>query len=571
MNWCKFFPFLAWPRPTSEALRKDVWAGISVGFVLIPQSLAYATLAGMPPETGLYAALIPAVIGILWGSSPLLAVGPVALTSLLTFASLQPMANPASAHWVQLAIWLAIYAGLIQFFLGALKLGAIANFVSYPVIAGFINAAALIIIFSQLPALVGLPSNFDAGWPAQVASNFHDDPARLLQTATFGIGAVVFLIFQKRLFPRIPGVLVVCVAGIIVSLMINYERHAADIVGVIPEGLPSIGRLPALDLVQHRALLPAAVIVALISFTEAMSSCRVLARKRGERWDENQELIGQGLAKIASGFSGAFPVSGSFSRSALNAYVGATSGWSTLFAAGCVMACLLWATQLLYYLPRAVLAAIIIVPVIGLIDFGVFRKIYRISNIDGLVAAVTFGVTLASVPYLHWGVFAGFVVSLLCFLYRRSRPRIIEVSIHADGTLRDRHLHLLEPISPDVLAVRIDAAITYITAPVLERFVSDSIAHMPEVGTVLLCLSSANDIDATGVEMLKHMYTNLDDIDVRLRLSGVKKQVMEVLERTSILGDLGEGAVFATDREAIARLVSDDGSLSTDFPARSAS
>ncbi|MEO8249387.1 MAG: SulP family inorganic anion transporter, partial [Burkholderiales bacterium] len=295
MIWRRLFPFLFWPRPTMQALRKDAWAGISVGLVLVPQALAYATLAGMPPETGLYAALIPSVIGVLWGSSPLLAVGPVALTSLLTFASLQPLATPGSAEWVQLAIWLAIYSGLIQFALGATRLGAVANFVSFPVVSGFINAAALIIMFSQLPALLGLPAHLDMNWFSSVSASLHDSPRAMALTAAFGVGSLVFLMLQKRLAPRWPGVLMVSMIGIGLSALIGYGHAGAAVVGEVPGGLPPLALPPSIGFAQHRALLPAAIIIALISFTEAMSSCRTLARGRNERWDENQELIGQGL------------------------------------------------------------------------------------------------------------------------------------------------------------------------------------------------------------------------------------------------------------------------------------
>ncbi len=554
MRWQKLFPFLAWPRLTVAALGKDAWAGLSVGLVLIPQSLAYATLAGMPPETGLYAALLPALVGILWGSSPLLAVGPVALTSLLTFASIQPLAPVSSVLWVQMAIWLAVYAGLMQCMLGAFRLGAIANFVSLPVISGFINAAAVIIIVSQVPALLGLPTRFDADWLGLAGSRLQDDAPRVASVAVFGLGALVFLVAQKRLAPRWPGVLIVCAAGITASMLTGLGRNVADVVGVVPRGLPLMYLPPALEWSQHRALLPAAMIIALISFTEAMSSCRTLSRKCGQPWDENQELIGQGLAKIASGLCGGFPVSGSFSRSALNLYVGAKSGWSTLFACACVVACLLWATPLLYFLPRAVLAAIIIVPVVGLLDLAVFGRLYRISRVDGALALLTFAVTLISVPYLHWGVFAGFFLSLICFLYRRARPRIIEVGLHADGTLRDCTVHALAAIAPHVIAVRMDAAITYITAPVLERFVMDRVAREHDLQAVLLCLSAANDIDATGVEMLRQLQANLHERGVALKFSGIKKQVAEVLRKTMILESAGRANVFATDRDAAAAL-----------------
>lgn len=563
----RLFPFLVWPRPTLQAVRKDAWAGLSVGLVLVPQALAYATLAGMPPATGLYAALLPSVVGVLWGSSPLLAVGPVALTSLLTFASLQPLATPGSAEWVQLAIWLTIYSGLMQFALGALRLGAVANFVSYPVISGFINAAALIIIFSQLPALLGLPAHFDLGWFARTAALMHDAPMQLALTAAFGIGALVFLIVQKRLAPRLPGVLLVCLIGIGLSALVGYAAHGAAVVGPVPGGLPPLALPPAIGFAQHRALLPAAIIVALISFTEAMSSCRVLARGRNERWDENQELIGQGLAKITSGFSGAFPVSGSFSRSALNAYVGATSAWSTLFSAACVLVALAWLTGYLYHLPKAVLAAIIIVPVYGLLDVQVFKKLWRASRNDGIIAALTFAVTLASVPYLHWGVFTGFVVSLFFYLYRRARPRIVELGAHPDGTLRARSVFDLPPLAEGVFAVRMDAAISYISAPVLERFILDHVQRTRGLELVLLSCAPVNDIDATGLDMLQQLRRNLGGQGIELKLAGLKKQVRDAFERSGLSTEFGAHAFYETEQSAIAALLR-RGSPSAPPPSR---
>ncbi|MBF5056145.1 high affinity sulfate transporter [Alcanivorax sp. 521-1] len=552
--WTRLLPFLSWPRPTRHSLRQDAFAGVTVGLVLVPQALAYATLAGMPPVTGLYAALLPGVIGILWGSSPLLAVGPVALTSLLTFAALSPMATPESGEWVTLAIWLAIYAGVIQFLLGALRLGVIANFVSNAVITGFLNAAALIILVTQLPALLGLGGGgFGAALAALGGHLSHPDPA-WLWTLAFGPGAVLLLFLQKRWWPRLPGVLVVCVLGILVSAVLGYAGFGGDVVGKVPAGLPALQWPGSLTLEQHRALLPAALIIALISFTEAMSSARALPSPDGRLWDQNQELVGQGLAKIASGLSGAFPVSGSFSRTALNRYVGATSGWSALFAALCTLLCLLFLTGYLQHLPRAVLAAIIMVPVFGLINPMAFARLWRASLDDGLVGIATFVVTLVSVPYLHWGVFTGFVLAMLFFLYRRAHPRLIELGLHPAGTLRDRRLHDLPPLAPGVLSLRLDASLTYLTAPLLDRFVRLRLRDEPDIRVVLICASAMNAMDATGAETLERLHRDLAGRGVRLAFSGVKKQVRDVMEHTGLLARLGEDNLFVNNREAIEAL-----------------
>lgn len=534
-------------------------AGLTVGLVLIPQALAYAALAGMPPVTGLYAGLLPSIVGALWGSSSLLAVGPVALTSLLTFAALQPLAVPGSAEWVSLAIWLAFYSGLVQFVLGILRLGIIANFVSNAVIAGFINAAALIILVSQLPALVGLPSEFDSQWLADAAQRLEEAPLLVAATAAFGIGALAVLLLQRKLMPSVPGVLVVAVAGLAVSAAAGYADAGGTVVGAVPAGLPELVWPPSVSFAQHRALIPAAIIIALISFTEAMASCRTLSSQRNEAWNKDQELVGQGLAKIASGISGSFPVSGSFSRSALNAYVGAQSGYSTLFAAACMLACLLWFTDYLYYLPRAVLAAIIIVPVLGLIHLRIFRNLWRTSRHDGIVAVATFASTLLSVPNLYWGVFAGFALSGLLFVVRRARPRIVELGLHDAGTLRDRATHNLPPVAPGVLAVRMDASLIYITAPILERFIRERLRKDPKLHTVLLCASPINEIDSTGVDVLRQLHDELSLSGKRLYLSGVKKQVREVMARTGLLTILGEDAMFPNNREAIKYFVEQSG------------
>lgn len=546
----RFFPFLHWPRPTPGSLRQDIWAGITVGLVLVPQAVAYAALAGMPAQTGLYAALLPAVIGILWGSAPLLGVGPVALTSLLTFGSLAPLAQPGSATWVALAIWLALYAGVIQFLLGAFRLGRIASLVSQPVMTGFINAAAIIIIVSQLPALTGL----EADGLGALARQLREGGWQMLPTLGFGLASLALLALFRRLWPAFPGVLAVCVLGIAAAILLDHESLGVAVVGVIPAGLPALTLPPAIPLASHQELWPAALVLALISFTEAMTSCRALSRKRNEPWDENQELIGQGMAKVAAGFTGAFPVSGSFSRSALNLYAGAQSAWATLVATLCVLLSLLFLTDLIRYLPRAVLAAMIMMPVFSLLDLRALRRLFAVSRLDGTVALVTFLVTLFSVPRLHWGVVAGVVLTMGAFLYRRTEPRIIEVSLHADGTLRDRARFNLPPLAPDLLAVRIDAALNFLTSAALLRFIGDRCRGEDRPARVLLCASGINDIDTTGTDALAQLHASLRADGIALHLCSVKKQVMEVLERAGFVETLGAGRIFPTDAAAVAAL-----------------
>lgn len=540
-------------------LRADAWAGISVGLIMIPQAIAYATLAGMPPETGLYAALVPSVIGILFGSSPLLSVGPVALTSMLVFGSLSTMSTPGSPHWVTLAIWMAIYSGLVQLALGAFSLGRIANLVSQPVLTGFINAAAVLIIASQLPALLGL--ELQGNWNVILQQALQSDAVRL--SSAMGLGCVLALILFKRYLPRWPGILIVTVLAIIASMLAGYQEAGGAVVGRVPSGLPLPSWPEAISFERHQELWPAALVVALISFTEAMTSCRVIARRRKELWDEDQELIGQGLAKISSGLFGAFPVSGSFSRSALNLYAGAVSGWSTLFSVLCVAGGLLFLVEWVAHLPRAALAAMIIVPVFGLIDLAGMRKLLSLSRDDAAVALVTFGVTLFSAPRLHWGVFAGVGLSMGSYLYRHTRPRIITVSLHEDGSLRDDQRFALPPLAPDVVAVRVDAALNFLSASALERFVSNLLRAQPQVRRFLLCAGAINSVDATGVDCLQNLQTQLAGAGVELYVSNIKKQVWDVLDAAGLLASLPPDHIFQTDRQAVTALTA----VAQDSPA----
>jgi SulP family sulfate permease len=345
--------------------------------------------------------------------------------------------------------------------------------------------------------------------------------------------------------------LIVTLLGIAVSRLFDYKGAGGAIVGNVPAGLSPLALPFAIPLESHQALWPAALILALVSFTEAMSSCRVLARKQGARWDENQELIGQGMAKVTSGLCGAFPVSGSFSRSALNLYAGATSAWSTLFSALCVLLCLLFLTDFLYYLPQPVLAAMIIVPVFGLLDWRAFRRLFLISRDEGMVAVVTFVVTLCATPQLQWGVFAGVALTMVSYLYRRAHPRLIEVGLHDDGTLRDRQRFGMARLAPDLLAVRLDAALNFLTAAIVERFIVDHLRADPAIRRVLLCAGGINDIDVSGVEALEVLHNTLHEQGVTLHVSALKKQVSDVLERAGVLALLGPERLFATELQAL--------------------
>ncbi|MBU2874659.1 SulP family inorganic anion transporter [Marinobacter salexigens] len=547
----KLFPFLKWARPTKQQARADAIAGITVGLVLIPQALAYAQLAGMPPVTGLYAALLPGIVGALFGSSSILAVGPVALTSLLTFAALQPLAEAGSPEWVVMAIWLALYSGLMQFAMGTFRMGILANLVSNAVLQGFVNAAAVIIIVSQVPSLLGFSTGTEGGWLSTIRHEWQQDSFRLMVTAGFGLSGVVVLRLLRKFSARLPAVMVVTLIGIAGSYLLGFGGHGGSVIGPIGSGLPELSLPLTLSIDQHLALLLPAAIIALISFTEAMSSCRTMSRMTGEPWDRNQELIGQGLAKMASGFSGAFPVSGSFSRTALNAYSGAKTARSTLIASLVVLTSLFGFTQLLYHLPTAILASIIIVPVTRLIDVRSLIRLCRENPKDGAVAIVTLIVTLLTVPNLYWGIVAGMAASLLAFLYHHAMPRIIELGVHETGGFRDRSLYQLPPIAEGILGLRMDASLTYLTAPMLERAIRKRVDADPNVRAVLISASSLNQVDSTGLDTLQDIWSFLDARGITLYLSGPKLPLREALSRTGLAQHIKEENIFATDSKAI--------------------
>ena len=550
----RLFPFLTWARPTRRQNRADAIAGITVGLVLIPQALAYAQLAGMPPVTGLYAALLPGIVGALFGSSSLLAVGPVALTSLLTFAALQPLAEAGSPEWVVMAIWLALYSGLMQFLMGAFRMGILANLISNAVVQGFVNAAAVIIIVSQIPALLGFDTGAGENWLSTLWQEWQHAPWRLIATAGFGLGGVAALLLLGKLTARLPAVMVVTLIGIAGSYLLGFGELGGSVIGPVGSGLPQPSLPLTLSVDQHLALLLPAAIIALISFTEAMSSCRTMSRITGEPWDRNQELIGQGLAKMASGFSGAFPVSGSFSRTALNAYSGAKTARASLIASLLVLISLFGFTELLYHLPTAILAAIIIVPVTRLIDVRSLTRLSRENPKDGMVALVTLVVTLVTVPNLYWGILAGIAASLLAFLHHHAVPRIIELGVHESGGFRDRHLYQLPPIAEGVLGVRMDASLTYLTAPVLERSIRKRVDAAPDLRTVLISASSLNQVDSTGLDTLQDIWSFLDARGIALYLSGPKLPLREALSRTGLAQLIKEENIFATDAKAIEAL-----------------
>ncbi|GAA4420933.1 SulP family inorganic anion transporter [Acidovorax lacteus] len=545
----RWLPFLGWPRPSLALLSGELMAGATVGLMLVPQGVAYAALAGMPLVTGIYASLIPALVAVLFSASSRLGVGPTALTSLLIGASLTGLAEPGSAQWVALAAWIALLSGLLQLGMGIARFGWLLNLVPSPVLNGFTQAAALLIVASQLPALTGLRSDWTAllGTP----SFGHFD----LAAAGFGLGSLAVLVLARRWKPHAPAAMVVIAGAAALSWALGYAESDGAVIGPLPSGLPAAYWPGALPWHTLSALIMPVLVVTLVSFLETASSAKVESQRSGVRWNENQDLIGQGLAKISSGLCGSFATSASFSRSALNLYAGAKTGWATVFAIVLVLVVLLWLTPALYHVPQSVLAAVVITAVTSLLKPSSFVQLWRVSRIEAAMSGVTFALTLATAPRMYWGVLVGILMNLSHFLYHRLHPRIIEVGLHPDGSLRDRHLWHLPPLASGLLALRMDAELDFASASALEQRVSDHLSEHPEVVHLCLLAQPINRIDATGVECFARLRTLVQSRGGTLHLSGVKLPVEQVLRRAGLLDDQSPGlAIYRTDADALSAL-----------------
>ena len=538
-------PFLNWPRPSLQLMHGEAFAGLSVGLMVIPQGVAYAALAGMPLITGIYASLIPALVAVLFSASSRLSVGPTALTAILVSASLTGMAEPGSAQWVNLAVWLSLMTGVLQVCLGFARFGWLLNLVSSPVLMAFTQGAGVLIIASQLPALLGLSHGWASLWQPE-----HIDSASLL----FGMVSLVVLLWARRWRPTFPTVLVVVLVAAGLSAGMDLAAQGTAVVGTLPQGLPSVYWPQALDWDTFKQLVLPTLVITLVSFLETASSAKVDNDRRGQPWHQDQDLIGQGLAKLASGLCGAFPTSSSFSRSALNLYAGAQSAWATVFSVGVIFLILLWFTTVLQPVPQSVLAAIVVAAVMGLIKPRAFVTLYTINRVEAATALVTWVITLMSAPRLYWGVLAGMLMGLSHFLHTRLHPRIIEVGLHADGSLRDRHLWKLPPLAPHLYALRMDAELDFAAASSLERAVVEHLTQHPDVRHVCLFAQPINRIDATGVESVAKLEAILAERHITLHISGMKLPVETVLRRAACLKPQLGLRLYRTDAEAVQQL-----------------
>ncbi len=675
----KFFPFLDWFKNYGfDSMRIDGISGLTVALVLIPQSMAYAQLAGLPPYYGLYASFLPPMVAALFGSSRQLATGPVAVVSLMTSASLEPLATAGSEGYIAYAILLALFVGIFQLSLGILRLGLVVNFLSHPVVNGFTNAAAIIIASSQLSKMFGVDVD-KAEHHYETIIRVCEGAAHYTHWPTLLMGMAAFAIMYglRRITPKIPNVLVAVVVTTIISwssgfehnvtvdvsaiespqvrewitefnnavnaipsladertqvsevldkaksshdsmsildaehdmnvLTIRIERlkHEAHVkrgqirevlfeqmessdgpvrfyvkhksegdrtwrikvgnrplrperllmtgggavVGTIPKGLPALS-VPRVDLKIILHLLPYAAIISLLGFMEAISIAKAMAARTGQRLDPNQELIGQGLANIFGAIGKSYPTSGSFSRSAVNLQAGAVSGLSSVFTSLAVVIVLLFFTPLLYHLPQSVLAAIIMMAVIGLVNVTGFIHAWRAQWYDGLISVISFVCTLAFAPHLDKGIMVGVVLSLGVFLYKSMRPTVSSLSRHDDEALRDAFIHdLMECRYVDM--IRFDGPLFFANASYLEDIINERIVNKKGLKHIIIASNGINDIDASGEEALSLIIDNARSAGVDISLSGINESVMAVLKRTHLLEEIGRDHIYPTMEKAL--------------------
>ncbi|MBP8829207.1 MAG: STAS domain-containing protein [Desulfobacter sp.] len=679
----KILPFIEWFKDYSLGkFRIDFLAGLTVALVLIPQSMAYAQLAGLPAYYGLYAAFLPPMIASLFGSSRQLATGPVAVVSLMTAASLEPFASAGSEAFITYAIVLALTVGVFQLLLGVLRLGLIVNFLSHPVVNGFTNAAAIIIGTSQLSKLFGVyvdkaPHHYETIIRV-IESAFHYTH---LPTLAMGILSIAIMVGLKRLNPKMPFVLAAVAITTIISWATGFEhnetatithimdekiqediqsfnitiqsikdlsvdrtkltseiesRHDAStlekldlqyqatvltaridaakakaseirtrlreihfsavedtgkgivfykkespmpetrvddrvyririsnkaldtnainlsgggaVVGDIPKGLPKLG-VPGINIPIFLQLLPYAIIISLLGFMEAIAIAKAMAAKTGQRLDPNQELIGQGLANILGSIGKSYPVSGSFSRSAVNLQAGAVSGLSSVITSLMVIITLLFFTPLLYHLPQAVLASVIMMAVIGLVNVSGFVHAWHAQWYDGLISVITFIVTLAVAPHLESGIYIGVGLSLAVFLYKSMRPKISLLSRGQDQALKDSCVHELATCE-HIQLIRFEGPLFFANASYLEDEINDRIQASSDLRHFIIACNGINDIDASGQEALALIIQRLRSAGYGVSLSGVNDAVYRVLARTHLLEEIGVHNIYPTMETAL--------------------
>ena len=565
-HWLPSLPVLHWGRNYNRSiLVSDGVAALIVTIMLIPQSLAYAMLAGLPPEVGLYASVAPLVFYAIFGTSRVLAVGPVAVVSLMTAAAVGQHAVPGSDAYWAVAITLAFLSGLLLLAMGLLRLGFLANFLSHPVISGFISASGILIAASQLKTLMGVQAD---------GHNFFELSHSLIAQAgavhgltfTIGLLTMAFLFWARsRLKPLLlslglnpraadivtkAGPVLAIAATTLLTWHRDWQAQGVKIVGHVPQGLPPL-TMPVWDLGLWQQLMLPALLISVVGFVESVSVGQTLAAKRRQRIEPDQELVALGTSNLSAAFTGGFPVTGGFARSIVNFDAGAQTPAAGVFTAIGILLASLFLTPALFYLPQATLAATIVVAVLSLVDFSILRKTWNYAKSDFIAVVATLVATLG--VGVETGLVVGVAVSLALYLYRTSRPHMAEVGLVA-GTEHFRNvLRHTVLVSPRVLSLRVDESLYFANSRALEDRINRAVASRPGLAHVVLQCSAINEIDGSALESLEAIDLRLRDAGIQLHLSEVKGPVMDRLMATEFLHALS-GKVFLTHYEAIREL-----------------
>jgi len=541
----RFLPFLKWIKECTDkkVLQADIIAGITVALVLVPQSMAYAQLAGLPPYYGLYASFLPGIISALFGSSRQLATGPVAVVSLMTAAALEPLALTPDMY-ITYAICLAMMVGIFQIALGVLRLGVLVNFLSHPVVIGFTNAAAIIIGTSQLGKIFGVTvekadAHYETVWRVIMAATTDTHTLTLMMA----LAAIAIMVVLRKLAPALPNVLIAVAATTLISWQLEFQEAGGKVVGEVPAGVTLPGLPKDVDKSMLLQLISTAMIISIIGFMEAISIAKAMAARTRQKLDANQELIGQGLGNMVSGLFQGYAVSGSFSRSAVNINAGAITGFSSVVTGVAVGATLMWLTPLLYHLPQATLAAVIMMAVVNLVKIEPIRYAWRVQPHDGIVAVITFILTLIVAPHLESGIIVGVLLSLGLYLYRTMEPRISLLSRDPDGTLRDAEVQKLATCD-NISVLRFDGSLYFANTGYFADTILDRVASKPDLKFVIIDAEGINGLDATGEEMLHDLARRLKTLGIELLFARAKRQVMEILKRTGFVESHGKEKFF---------------------------
>ncbi|WP_204112817.1 SulP family inorganic anion transporter [Shimia biformata] len=563
----RHLPILGWARSYDRnVFTSDMVAAVIVTIMLIPQSLAYALLAGLPAEMGLYASILPLVAYAIFGTSRALAVGPVAVVSLMTAAAVGNLGLSSPAEYAAAAITLAFISGVILTVMGVLRLGFLANFLSHPVIAGFITASGILIATSQLKHVLGIEAHGHS-LVDLVGSLIAHLPDTNLITLAIGAATVGFLFWVRKglkplllkagLKPRLADILakagpVAAVASTTLAVWaFDLAEKGVKIVGEVPTGLPPL-TLPSFSSEVWSSLFVSALLISVIGFVESVSVAQTLAAKKRQRIVPDQELVGLGTANIAASLSGGYPVTGGFARSVVNYDAGAETPAAGAYTAVGILIAALVLTPLLFFLPKATLAATIIVAVLSLVDFSILQKAWSYSKVDFAAVASTILLTLGF--GVEVGVSAGVILSIALFLYKTSRPHVAEVGV-VPGTQHFRNVlrHRVET-HPAVVTLRVDESLYFANARFLEDMVLDRVINDAPLRHVVLMCSAVNEIDMSALESLEAINTRLDEMGIKLHLSEVKGPVMDRLKRSHFLEDL-TGKVFLSQYDAVRELV----------------